>query len=82
MPATLYIFSDGNFEHVTGFSLGNLSPIYVPIGQDDSPNVGILAFSVREPRNPGGPTPGLRPARELRQRSRSAPPPTCGSTTG
>jgi hypothetical protein len=47
MPATVYIMSDGNFEHVTGFSLGNLNPIYVPIGQDDSPNVAILAFNVR-----------------------------------
>jgi hypothetical protein len=47
LPATLYIMSDGNFEHVTGFSLGNLNPIYVPIGQDDAPNVGIVAFSIR-----------------------------------
>jgi hypothetical protein len=46
-PATLYIFSDGRFEDVKGFSLGNLKPIYVPIGSFDAQNLAITAFSTR-----------------------------------
>lgn len=47
LPAKLYVFSDGNFEDVAGFSLGNLEPVYVPIGTAEARNVGILAFEVR-----------------------------------
>ncbi len=47
MPATLYIFSDGKFPDVEGFSLGNLEPQFWPIGQPLSRNVGITAFSTR-----------------------------------
>jgi len=47
MPATLYIFSDGKFAEVSDFRLGNLDPVYMPVGSDDAANVGILAFSVR-----------------------------------
>jgi len=46
MPADLYIFSDGRFGPVTGFSLGNLAPNFVPIGKTEAANVGILALSV------------------------------------
>ncbi len=46
-PARLFIFSDGKFPPVQGFSLGNLDPVFVPIGQPDVGNVGIVAFSVR-----------------------------------
>jgi hypothetical protein len=46
-PATVYIFSDGRFEDVKGFSLGNLKPVYVPIGSFDAGNVAITAFSTR-----------------------------------
>ncbi len=46
-PATLYILSDGKFPDVVGFSLGNLTPVYVPIGEAHAPNVGIVAFSTR-----------------------------------
>jgi hypothetical protein len=46
-PATLYIFSDGRFEDVKGFSLGNLKPVYVPIGSFDAQNMAITAFSSR-----------------------------------
>ncbi len=46
-PATVYIFSDGKFPSVEGFSLGNLEPKFVPIGSKDAPNVGITAFSTR-----------------------------------
>jgi hypothetical protein len=46
-PATVYIFSDGKFQSVEGFSLGNLEPKFVPIGERVTPNVGITAFSTR-----------------------------------
>ena len=44
---TLYIFSDGKFPDVEGFSLGNLEPVFVPIGEPSAGNVGIAAFSTR-----------------------------------
>jgi hypothetical protein len=43
----VYIFSDGRFEDVKGFSLGNLKPVYVPFGSFDAENVAITAFSTR-----------------------------------
>ena len=46
-PATVYIFSDGRFEDVKGFSLGNLKPFYVPIGSLEAKNLAITAFSTR-----------------------------------
>lgn len=46
-PATVYIFSDGRFEDVKGFSLGNLKPYYVPIGSLEAKNLAINAFSTR-----------------------------------
>ncbi len=46
-PATIYIFSDGRFEDVKGFSLGNLKPVYVPIGSFESKNLAITGFSTR-----------------------------------
>lgn len=45
-PATLYIFSDGKFPETT-ISLGNLEPVYMPIGTDEATNVGIAVFNVR-----------------------------------
>ena len=47
MPAELFIFSDGRFGPVAGFSLGNLKPTFVPIGTEEAANVGIAALSVR-----------------------------------
>lgn len=46
-PATIYIFSDGRFQDVEGFALGNLKPFYIPIGSLDAQNVAITAFSTR-----------------------------------
>jgi hypothetical protein len=56
-PATLYILSDGRFEDVKNFALGNLGggnpkdpddkPIYIPIGSMDAVNLAITAFSTR-----------------------------------
>lgn len=45
MPATLYIFTDGNVASVKNFKLGNLDPIFQKIGSEASGNVGIVAFS-------------------------------------
>ena len=45
-PATLYIFSDGKFPETT-ISLGNLEPVFMPIGTDDATNVSIAIFNVR-----------------------------------
>ncbi len=47
LPATLCVFSDGNFPDVSDFRLGNLDPVYMPIGTEEAANVGILAFNVR-----------------------------------
>jgi hypothetical protein len=46
-PATIYIFSDGRFEDVKGFSLGNLEPVYVPIGSFEAKNLAITGFTTR-----------------------------------
>jgi hypothetical protein len=46
-PATMYIFSDGRFEDVKGFALGNLKPVYVPIGSFEAKNLAITAFTTR-----------------------------------
>ena len=47
LPATLYILSDGKFPDVEGFALGNLKPVFVPIGAAACRNVGITAFSTK-----------------------------------
>jgi hypothetical protein len=47
LPAKVFIFSDGKFPVVEGFSLGNLEPVFMPIGEPGIANVGIMAFSVR-----------------------------------
>jgi hypothetical protein len=46
-PAKLFILSDGKFPPVPGFSLGNLDPVFMPIGEASPENLGIIAFSVR-----------------------------------
>lgn len=45
LPATLFIFSDGKFPDVKDFSLGNLEPVFVPIGQSGAANVGIVSLA-------------------------------------
>ena len=53
LPATLYIFSDGNVPDVADFSLGNLEPVYTRMGTDGCQNIGITAFSAeRHPEKP------------------------------
>jgi hypothetical protein len=46
-PAKMFILSDGKFPPVQGFSLGNLNPVFLPIGQPDAANLGIVSFTVR-----------------------------------
>lgn len=46
-PAALYLFSDGGFDPPRGFALGNLEPVYRPVGRVDVQNVGIVAMNVR-----------------------------------
>jgi len=43
----LYIFSDGRFRGVEGFSLGNLQPLFLPIGSFGADNLAITAFNTR-----------------------------------
>ena len=45
LPADLIIFSDGRYRTIPQFTLGNLSPTYIPVGDADAANVGIMAFS-------------------------------------
>lgn len=53
LPATLYIFSDGRFADVKDFALGNLDPVFVPIGLPEARNVAITALGVsRRESNP------------------------------
>src|SRR6185503_9158660 len=38
---------DGKFPDVTGFSLGALTPVFIPIGKPESSNLAITAFSTQ-----------------------------------
>ncbi|MAI71035.1 MAG: hypothetical protein CMM01_09010 [Rhodopirellula sp.] len=44
-PADLLIYSDGRFQTVTEFSLGNLKAEYIAIGTSDVENLAVTAFS-------------------------------------
>ena len=44
-PADLLIYSDGGFQTVTEFSLGNLKPEFISMGSQSVNNVAITAFS-------------------------------------
>lgn len=46
-PATLFIFSDGRFGDVEDFALGNLDPVYVPLGSPATGNLAITAVETR-----------------------------------
>lgn len=45
LPARLLIFSDGKVAGAKDFSVGNLTPVFVPIGKNDAKNIGIVALS-------------------------------------
>ncbi|MEO0531611.1 MAG: BatA and WFA domain-containing protein [Planctomycetota bacterium] len=46
-PATLFILSDGRFRDVEDFALGNLDPVYVPLGSTTTRNLAITALETR-----------------------------------
>ncbi len=54
MPADLLLYSDGRFQNVTEFDLGNLIPQYIAIGGEKINNLAITAFSAE--RNVENPT--------------------------
>ena len=54
LPADLLIFSDGGFQSVTEFNLGNLIPQYISVGTAVVDNIAITAFSAE--RNVERPT--------------------------
>ena len=45
MPADLFLYSDGGFQVVNEFDLGNLTPKYIAIGSQTVNNLAITAFS-------------------------------------
>ncbi|MEM9588564.1 MAG: VWA domain-containing protein [Planctomycetota bacterium] len=45
LPAELHLYSDGGFQPVTEFNLGNLIPVYHAMGRSDAANLAITAFS-------------------------------------
>jgi len=47
LEANLFIFSDGGFDRVENFSMGNLKEVYFAIGAETCRNVGIVAFSTQ-----------------------------------
>ncbi len=47
MPATLYLYTDGGFAAVPGFSLGNLEPLYMRVGTSEPENVALAAFTAQ-----------------------------------
>ncbi|TWT95062.1 vWA domain-containing protein [Neorhodopirellula pilleata] len=53
MPAEMLLFSDGGFEQVTEFNLGNLKPQYRAVGSTQTKNLAIVSFSAnRDLNNP------------------------------
>ncbi len=53
LPADLLIYSDGGFQSVTEFDLGNLIPQYIAVGEKTVTNLAITAFSAeRNVENP------------------------------
>ncbi|SMP58530.1 von Willebrand factor type A domain-containing protein [Neorhodopirellula lusitana] len=51
LPAELLLYSDGGFEQVTDFNLGNLQPTYHAIGSEQTKNLSIVSFSANRDLN-------------------------------
>ncbi|MBL8826561.1 MAG: VWA domain-containing protein, partial [Planctomycetaceae bacterium] len=51
LPAKLFVLSDGKFPDVSEFSLGNLEPTFLSIGDADSGNVALTALGVSRREN-------------------------------
>ncbi|MFG0255306.1 MAG: BatA and WFA domain-containing protein [Rhodopirellula sp. JB053] len=45
LPAELLLYSDGGFQNVTEFNLGNLKPVYHSIGESETKNLAVASFS-------------------------------------
>ncbi|MCA9196575.1 MAG: BatA and WFA domain-containing protein [Planctomycetales bacterium] len=54
MPAKLIIMSDGRFQTIPDFAMGNLQPEFVPVGELNAKNIGITAFSSGQSQNDSG----------------------------
>lgn len=53
LPATVYILSDGGFPALPDFSLGALTPVFLPVGQPVTANLALVAFATdRNPQHP------------------------------
>ncbi|MCM2373354.1 vWA domain-containing protein [Aporhodopirellula aestuarii] len=53
LPADLLLYSDGGFQSVTEFNLGNLRPVYHAMGSTLTKNLAIASFSAnRDLQNP------------------------------
>ena len=79
-PATVYIFSDGRFEDVKGFSLGNLKPYYIPLGSLAGQQLGDHGVHHAPQRRPSRRTASVRASFQFygqTARSRSS---NCNST--
>ncbi|MEQ8848322.1 BatA and WFA domain-containing protein [Botrimarina sp.] len=53
-PATVFILSDGRFSDVEDFALGNLEPVYVPLGSPSTANLAITALETRRSESVAG----------------------------
>ncbi len=51
LPAKLFVLSDGKFPDVGEFSLGNLEPTFLSIGDAESGNVALTALGVSRREN-------------------------------
>ncbi|MBM97583.1 MAG: hypothetical protein CMJ77_00530 [Planctomycetaceae bacterium] len=47
-PATVMVFSDGGLGTIPNFSMGNLNPVYRPIGKETAKNIAIVAFDTAQ----------------------------------
>ncbi|HEX3659014.1 MAG TPA: BatA and WFA domain-containing protein [Pirellulales bacterium] len=54
VPSKLFIASDGRFEDVKDFALGNLNPVFVPIGTREADNQAIVSMGASAPTTAGG----------------------------
>jgi len=53
LPAELLLYSDGGFQTVTEFNLGNLKPVYHALGATQTKNLAVASFSAnRDLQNP------------------------------
>ncbi|HEY5313075.1 MAG TPA: VWA domain-containing protein [Pirellulales bacterium] len=54
LPAKLFIVSDGGFDNVKDFALGNLDPVFIPIGTRAADNQAIVSLGASAPASVGG----------------------------